>query len=256
MDHPTSAAHAATPLTHDTRLEGGKHWSLTVRGGTLMRLVDLERGANVGMLFFNPYNLLERYNAPDTLKCQHTFKLTRGHCLYSDMGRIFCSVVEDTAGWHDTVCGNANRALVRERWGLASYQQCRNDWHQNGHDAFLVEGGKYGLGRRDLAANVNWFSRIHADEAGTLTFDGAGSRKGASVDLRFEMDTLVLLHTCPHPLNPASEYPKSPVRVELRQSPPVQADDYCLNACEENVRGFQNTMLYRRCGSPAGGIAP
>ena len=48
------------------------------------------------MLFYNPDNLLERYNAPDTLKCQHTFKLTRGNCLYSDMGRVFCSIVEDT----------------------------------------------------------------------------------------------------------------------------------------------------------------
>jgi hypothetical protein len=260
MDHPASAAqagaaHAGAALIYDTRIEGGKHWSLTVRAGTLIRLVDLEGGANVGMLFFNPYNLLERYNAPDTLKCQHTFKLTRGHCLYSDMGRIFCSIVEDTAGWHDTVCGNANRALVGERWGLASYQQCRNDWRQNGHDAFLVEGGKYGLGRRDLAANVNWFSRVHADEEGALTYD-AGPPRGASVDLRFEMDTLVLLHTCPHPLNPASEYPKSPVRVELRHSPPVQADDYCLNACEENARGFRNTALYRRCGAPTAGIAP
>ena len=171
MDHPTSGAHADAHPIYETRLEGGKHWSLTVRGGTQMRLVDLEGGANVGMLLFNPCNVLERYNAPDTLKCQHTFKLTRGHCLYSDMGRIFCSIVEDTAGWHDTVCGNSNRALVQQRWGLKSYQQCRNDWHQNGHDAFLVEGGKYGLGRRDLAANVNWFSKVSAEETGVLSFD-------------------------------------------------------------------------------------
>jgi hypothetical protein len=256
MDHPTSGAHAGSALIYETRLEGGKHWSLTVRGGTLMRLVDLEGGANVGMLFFNPYNVLERYNAPDTLKCQHTFKLTRGHCLYSDMGRIFCSIVEDTAGWHDTVCGNSNREVVQERWGLKSYQQCRNDWHQNGHDAFLVEGGKYGLGRRDLAANVNWFSRVCADDAGALSYDPRGSRKGASLDLRFEMDSLVLLHTCPHPLNPAAEYPSSPVGVELRRAPSVPADDFCLNACEENVRGFQNTTLYRRCSCPPGEIAP
>ena len=50
------------------------------------------------MLLYNPQDKLERYNAPDTLKCQHTFKLTRGHCLYSDMGRIFCSIIEDSLG--------------------------------------------------------------------------------------------------------------------------------------------------------------
>ena len=67
-----------------------------MRRNTRLRLIDMEGGANVGMLFYNPANLLERYNAPDTLKCQHTFKLTAGHCLYSDMGRMFCSIVSDT----------------------------------------------------------------------------------------------------------------------------------------------------------------
>jgi uncharacterized protein YcgI (DUF1989 family) len=104
-----------------------------------------------------PVNLLERYNAPDTLKCQHTFKLP-GHCLYRTC--IFCSIVSDTSGWHDSVCGNTTKASVASRWGESSYQTDRNDWQQNGHDSFLVEGGKYGLGRRDLAANVNWFSKV------------------------------------------------------------------------------------------------
>src|ERR1700722_8773957 len=80
---------------YETIVEGGKHWSFN-GGGTLLRLTDMEGGANAGMLFYNPQNTLERYNAPDTLKCQHTFKLTKGHCLYSDMGRIFCSITDDS----------------------------------------------------------------------------------------------------------------------------------------------------------------
>ena len=236
---------------HEASIEGGKHWSMMVRGGTVLRLIDATGGANVGMLFYNPYNLLERYNAPDTLKCQHTFKLTRGHCLYSDMGRIFCSIVEDSVGWHDTVCGSTNKAIVAERWGQRTYQSCRNDWTQNGLDSFLVEGGKYGLGRRDLAANVNWFSKVSVAEAGDMNFDAANSRAGAFVDLRFEMDTLVLLHTCPHPLNPALEYPRAPIDLQLHKSAPVQDDDFCRNSCAENVRGFANTELYRQCAPRA-----
>src|SRR5271154_6670323 len=172
---------------HAASIESGKHWSVLVRGGTVLRLIDARGGANVGMLFYNPHNLLERYNMPDTLKCQHTFKLTKGHCLYSDMGRIFCSIVEDTVGWHDTVCGTTTRRLVAERWGEKSYQSHRNGWTQNGHDAFLVEGGKYGLGRRDLAANVNWFSKVSIAEDGAMLFARGHSRAGQFVDLRFEM---------------------------------------------------------------------
>jgi uncharacterized protein len=238
---------------YETLIEGGKHWSFTMRAGMQLRLIDLSGGANVGMLFYNPQNPLERYNAPDTLKCQHTFKLTKGHCLYSDMGRIFCSIIDDSVGWHDTVCGTSTRRLVAERWGERSYQQYRNDWTQNGHDAFLVEGAKYGLGRRDLAANINWFSKVYAAQDGALSFDAANSAAGAYVDLRFEMDSLVLLHTCPHPLSVSAQYPKSPVLVKFSKSQPVAADDFCLNSAPENVRGFANTDLYRLCSADAGG---
>lgn len=225
-------------------LPGGKHWSLLMRRGTLLRLTDVEGGANVGMLLYNPANPLERYNVPDTLKCQHTFKLTRGHCLYSDMGRIFCSIVEDSFGWHDTVCGNATKAHVAKRWGGASFQEHRNDWQQNGHDSFLVEGGKYGLGRRDLAANVNWFSKVKTDTDGRMGFDAAAAKAGAAVVLRFEMDTLVLFHTCPHPLNPSSTYPAKPITFELGTANPVSADDACRTSAPENGRGFENTRLF------------
>ena len=200
------------------------------------------------MLFYNPANLLERYNAPDTLKCQHTFKLTAGHCLYSDMGRIFCSIVEDTASWHDTVCGNSTKAQVAEKWGRKSYQEYRNDWTQNGHDSFLVEAAKYGMGRRDLAANVNWFSKVRTEEDGALVFDETHARAGTHVDLRFEMDTLVLFHTCPHPMNPAAEYPRKGIAVELYRGEPVAEDDFCLNSRPENGRGFANNHLYHLCG--------
>lgn len=240
-----------TSAFYHTTLPGGAHWSLTMRRGTQMRLTDLEGGANVGILFYNSANLLERYNAPDTLKCQHTFRLTEGHCLYSDMGRIFCSIVQDSLGWHDTVCGTANRTKVAAKWGERNYQRDRNDWLQNGHDSFLVELAKYGLGKQDLAANLNLFSKVAVADDGCLSYVPDHSTAGASITLRFEMDTLVLLHTCPHPLNPATEYPRHPVGIELMEAPPVKDDDACLTACPENRRGFDNNRLYH-LGLPAG----
>ncbi len=233
-----------TDPIYQTRLPGASHWSLRLRSGTELRLTDIDGNANVGMLLYNPDNLLERYNAPDTLKCQHSFKLQRGHCLYSDMGRIFCSITDDSLGWHETVCGNSRADLVARRWGKRDYQQDRNAWHQNGHDAFLVELAKYGLGRADLAANVNWFSKVVSDDQGQLTLIDNHSQAGSSVTLRFEMDTLVILHSCPHPLSRAVEYPANAVQIELSRAQPVTEDDYCRNFRPENRRGFQNNALY------------
>lgn len=225
-------------------IPGGAHWSFRIKKGKTLRLIDMEGGANVGMLFYNPADLLERYNAPDTLKCQHTFKLTKGHCLYSDMGRIFCSIVDDTYGWHDTACGNLSKKTIDKRWGVRSYQDFRNDWTLSGHDSFLVELAKYGMGRRDLAANVNFFSKVVTDSDGNLSLDASNPQAGAHVDLRFEMDTLAVFHTCPHPLNKAAQYPKKPVTYEFYESAPMAPGDICIDACGENQRGFKNTTLY------------
>jgi hypothetical protein len=81
-----------------------------------------------------------------------------------------------------------------------------------------------------------------------MLFDLGNSRAGQFVDLRFEMSTLVLLHTCPHPLSSSVHYPRNPVGLQLSQAPPVADDDFCRNSRPENVRGFANTELYRWCG--------
>ncbi len=224
-------------------LPPASHWSLVLRRGLQLKLTDLAGGANVGMMFYNPLDKLERYNAPDTLKCQHTFKLTKGNCLYSDMGRIFASIIEDDFGWHESVCGNSTRQQVEKRWGKRDYQQAHNDWQQNGFDSFLVELAKYGLSERDMGANLNFFSKVAVDENGNLSLEQAG-QKGASLTLRFEMDTLVILHSCPHPLNHAAHYPRTPVLCEISEAAPVADDDFCRNFRPENQRGFENNRLY------------
>lgn len=235
-------------MMYEDEIPGGSHWSMQMRKGTTLRLIDKDGGANVGMLLYNPNDKLERYNAPDTLKCQHTFKLTRGHCLYSDMGRIFCSIIEDTVGWHDTVGGNLTDANLKKKWGVKSYQEKRNDWTLSGEHSFLVELAKHGLNKRDMAANVNWFSRVFTDDSGSLNFDSSNSHAGAHVDLRFEMNTLVIFHTCPHPLNDATDYPKKALTYQIRKSGPVKDDDFCMNSRPENQRGFQNNAIYHLQG--------
>ena len=229
--------------SYTTDIPGGSHWSFVARRGTQLNIKDISGGANVGMLFYNPNLLSEKYNAPDTLKCQHTFKLTKGHCLYSDMGRIFCSIIEDDFGWHESMCGNSHAQHINERWGERDYQQDSNQWRQNGYDAFLTELAKYDLKRSAMASNVNWFSEVSSNEHGELTLSRQ-SQADDSVVLRFEMDTLVILHTCPHPLNNEKNYPHKGVSLTLSLADALQENDFCMNFREENKRGFQNNALY------------
>ena len=150
------------------------------------------------------------------------------------MGRVFCSIIKDTSGWHDTVCGNTTKKIISEKWGERRYQQYGNEWQQSGYDSFLVEVAKYGMGKRDLAANLNLFSKVSVDELGNLQFDSASAKPGAFIDLRFEMDTLVVFHTCPHPLNPAAEYPRKPVSFQIRSCAAANESDPCRKHSERH----------------------
>ena len=232
-------------IEYSDELPGGRHWSMRLRRGVALELTDILGGGNVATLMYNAENPLERLNLPDTLKCQHTFKINQGHCLYSDMGRILCSVIADDCGWHDATSGTCDSALVAGKWGSTSYQNESNEFVRNGRDSFLIELAKYGLGARDLVANMNWFSRVEADTDGALTLADPGAVKaGAKVVLRFEMDTIVALHTCPHPFNDELVYPRKPIGYRLFTVPPPAADDPCRILCEENRRGFQNNEIY------------
>jgi urea carboxylase-associated protein 2 len=217
---------------------------MLVRRGVNLTLADEDGNGNLAMLLYNPANPLERLNLPDTLKCQHTFRITAGHCLYSDMGRIFCSVIKDDVGWHDPAGGTCNKALVESKWGSTTYQGLRNDVIRNGRDSFLIELAKYGLGKRDMAANMNWFSRVDVSTGGAMSLATDNSKPGAAVTLRFEMDTLVLMHSCPHPMQSTEDYPRRPIKYRLSLADAVTEDDACLNARPENGRGFANTQLY------------
>ena len=104
-----------------------------------LQLSDLEGAGCVGMIAFNAMDPLGGLNIPDSLKCQHTFKLTKGNCLYSDMGRILFSIIEDSHGWHDAVCGSTSQESTVQKWGVSTYQDHRNDFIRSGRESFLVE---------------------------------------------------------------------------------------------------------------------
>ena len=225
-------------------IPGGCHWSGLIRRGTALRLTDLNGGANLAAVFYNPEDKLQRYNMPDTLKAQHTAFLTRGHVCYSDMGRVMCSIIEDGVGWHDTICGVSDAAQVEAQYGKADFQGHRNAMYRNGKDGLLVELAKYGLGKRDLVANVNFFSKVSADGAGDLAFHSQHSKAGNYVDLRFDMNVLLVLSAAPHPLDTSATYQPSAVKISAWHAGNAPQGDPCRNSCEQNQRGFINTERY------------
>lgn len=231
-------------IAYDEVLPGGCHWSMVVSRGWTLRLTDLEGGANVAALFINHDEKSERYCMPDTLKAQHSAYLTQGLVCYSDMGRVLMSITDDTYGYHDTICGTTTASSIAEKFGTRTFQIARNDYHRSGRDSLLMELGRWGLDRRDLVANVNFFSRLEVDDSGRTALSPQVSAAGSHVDLRAEMNILTILSATPHPLHHAGEYPNRPVRMTVWRSGLGAKDDACRRSRPENERGFRNTEAW------------
>lgn len=236
-----TAALTLRPTLYEELVPGGGHTSFVLKRGQLLRLTDIEGGANVSLLLLNAHEKSERLNLPDTLKCQHTARLTAGHCLYSDMGRVLAAITADTCGWHDSIGGLLNAAEVTEKYGQGRYQELRNGFFRNGMDNLLVELGKWDLGLADLLMNLNLFSKVTVDRDGCFHFEAGNSKAGDYIELYAPMDTLVVLTALQHPMDPNPSYAPKPVQLSWQQ---VQSDGIsvlCRTSRPENGRGFHNT---------------
>lgn len=227
-------------------IPGGSHGSFVMKRDTILKVTDIIGNGNLVALFYNMDNKLERYNMADTLKAQHTFFLSKGNVCYSDMGRILCSIVDSSCTWHDTISGMSNPETITTKYGALNYQKARNDMHRNAQNSVLIELSKWGLDRRDLIANVNFFSKVTANEQGVLSFVPDNSKPGDFVELRFEMNVLVVLASSQHVLDPSSRYSPNPFALTSLKCSSAGPYDLCRNSCAENGRGFYNTELIFR----------
>lgn len=221
-------------------IPGAATYSLILRRGTALELEDLQGGANVALLLVNPAQPTERLNVPDTLKAQHVARVTAGVALMSDMGKVMASVVEDSCGWHDPLCGPGRLSDLEHRHGPSSYAAERNAFRRGAREELVLELAKHGLGVRDLAATLNLFSKVTVDHAGRLVFHPGASPAGARVVLRADMEVLVVLNTAPHPLDDGPWDPR-PVGLGVHEVGVAGPDDPVRLACPENERAFAVT---------------
>jgi uncharacterized protein len=188
----------------------GRYWIDVVRKGETFRIVDLEGNQAVDTLFYNADDPAEHYSASDTIREQGNIYLSLGTTLMSDLCRPMLTITADTVGRHDTLGGACSTESNTVRYALEkkSMHACR--------DSFLLavaENDHYGLSKRDIAHNINFFMNVPVTPEGGLTFEDGLSGPGKYVEMRAEMDVLVLVSNCPQLNNPCNAYNPTPVRV-------------------------------------------
>jgi urea carboxylase-associated protein 1 len=189
-------------------------WSAVVRAGDVLTVVDLAGNQAVDCLLYAADDTSVRYSAAETVARQRRIFLTTGSVLRADSGAALMTVVADEVGVHDTIGGACSQESNTLRYGQHTREQhaCVEN--------FLLEGARWGLGKRDLVPNINWFMNVPVDPDGALGIVDGLSAPGKRVALRAEVDTLVLVSNCPQVNNPCNGFDPTPVRMVVTRPAP------------------------------------
>lgn len=191
----------------------GAPWTREIKNGQRLRVIDLEGQQGVDFLCYNANHPEERYHAPNTLKAACTLKLTKGHTLYSDIARAIFTIVEDSCDGHDTLAGCCSEHSNAMLYGVEDCPGCREN--------FLSALSDYGLGRKDIVPNINFFCSVPVSTNQTLVpavFAEGTSKPGDYVELQANMDALAVISNCPQVNNPCNSGKPSPIRIMVLEN--------------------------------------
>lgn len=193
------------------RVDAGGNWGGRLAAGELLEIVDIEGRQGVDFLVYSAQDPLERYHAPNTIKKAGRIALSRGDVLYSDIARPLMTLVEDTVGHHDTIGGCCSAPSNELLYGAAGCSGCREN--------FLAALEPFGLGRRDIVPNINFFCDVPVHDHYLFSdgvFRPGRSGPGDHVVLRAERDVICVLSNCPQVNNPCNDGRPGPIEVVIR----------------------------------------
>jgi uncharacterized protein len=234
---PKATRRDDAPIADDAVIErrqvpGGWYTSLQLPSGEALRIIDVSGRASVSLLAWRIEDTSERINCADTVKVQWSAALSKGRVILSDMGRVMLSVIEDTSGAHDLLVGGSTPASALARFGMTT---------RNTRENFVAAAAKLGLGVRDIPPCVTLFAPVSTDHTGRFVWRSDRKQLGDFVDLRAEMNLLVVASNCAHPLDPdGAAAPEAVTLIRHRAQPPA-ADDLCRTASPEAARAFAVT---------------
>jgi len=197
----------------DQVCDAGDPWMAVVKKGQIFRILDLEGNQAVDTLFYNADNPEERYSAVDTIARQAKLYLTAGSVLCSSEGNKMLTIVADTCGRHDTLGGACSAESNTTRYALEKrpMHSCRDSFM---HALNTCECATHRhMSKRDITANINFFMNVPVTADGGLSFADGISGAGKYVEMRAEMDVVVLISNCPQLNNPCNAYNPTPVRL-------------------------------------------
>jgi len=219
-------------VIHREQVPAGWYATVRLHRGEALRIIDESGSASVSVIGWREEDTSERINCADTVKVQWSAAIGKGRVILTDMGRVLLSVIEDTSGAHDLLVGGSTPASTLAADGSPA---------RNSYENFLAAGAKIGLDVSDIPPCVTFFASVSLDAKGRFVWKTDRKRPGDFVDLRAEMNLILVASNCAHPLDPAGQASTGAVKlITHRVGPPAQ-DDLCRTASPEAERAFAFT---------------
>ncbi len=197
----------AGPILHDEIVPARAPWLHHVNAGQTLRIVDLEGNQAVDFLIYAAADDAERYSAQDTVAAQGNLFLRTGTKLMSNEGRPLMTITASAVEYHDTIGGACSCESNTLRYGH------HTKWQHACVENFLEANLTEGRGKRDIVANINFFMNVPVEADGALGIVDGISAPGLTVDLKADMDVIVVVSNCPQINNPCNAFNPTPVRM-------------------------------------------
>jgi urea carboxylase-associated protein 1 len=203
----TTLAGLPGKVLHDEVVPARAPWLHRVNKGETLRIIDLEGNQAVDFLMYAAADDAERYSAQDTIAAQGNIFLKSGAMLLSNEGRQMMTITATAVEYHDTIGGACSCESNTLRYG--HHTKAQHACVDNFLDANLRDG----RGKRDMVSNINFFMNVPVEADGALGIVDGISAPGLTVDLKAEMDVIVVVSNCPQINNPCNGFNPTPVRM-------------------------------------------
>ncbi len=192
-------------------IAAGEPWIHEIKTGQILRIVAMGGSQSVDSLFYSAWDTSERYSAQDTILAQRNIYLTLGTRLMSNLGRPMLTIVGDSFGRHDTLTGACAAESNQVLYSLDKrhLHNCRSNF------LAAMASWRTSIDKRDLSPNVNFFLHALVTPEGELEFAEGIAETGRYVEMRAEMDVIVLISNCPQLNNSCNGYNPTPIRVMI-----------------------------------------
>jgi uncharacterized protein YcgI (DUF1989 family) len=191
------------------------HFSARLAPGQVLRVIDVEGEQVLDLVALSREDPREKLSCIMSNLLNATWRLTRGHVLYTSRAQPMLTLVDDTVGVHHSGGGYCSEESNFVRYGVRPTPNCKTNLER----AMAAHGLAPDLLEYDACFNV--FMNIEYLPDGGFGIAPPRSRPGDHVDLRAEMDCLLALSNCPQERNPCNNFRPTPLRLVVLEPVPA-----------------------------------